>query len=177
MMIRRLTDAMKSGGKWPAVRVSQTVFYAMIALTVVMFGAFYLIGYENPYDDNPDFNAPLLTGAVVWFMLLLLAAAIVTVVAAATVSTRKHSHAARNANGINARRLTASVTVLVVLALVLTFALAPTSAVYVNGSPYHDTLWLRATEMFVDTSLLLLIATLAAVVYGYCRHRINRRRG
>ena len=70
-----------------------------------------------------------------------------------------------------------TVTVLVVLSLVLTFALAPTSAVYVNGSPYHDTLWLRATEMFVDTSLLLLIAALAAVVYGYCRHRINRRRG
>ena len=31
----------------------------MIGLAVLVFGLFYLIGYDLPFDENPDFNAPL----------------------------------------------------------------------------------------------------------------------
>ena len=46
----------------------------------------------------------------------------------------------------------------------------------VNGVQYADGLWLRVAEMFVDTSLLLLVAAVVAVAYGYVRRVRNRRK-
>ena len=47
-----------------AERISQQVFYIMIALAVIVFGLFFLVGYDMPFEENPDFNAHLLDVAV-----------------------------------------------------------------------------------------------------------------
>ena len=61
---------------WKAVKVSQSVFYLLMTLIVVVYALFFLVGYEHPYDENPDFNAPLLTGVLITFVLLLLLMAV-----------------------------------------------------------------------------------------------------
>ena len=38
---------------------TQYVLYALIALIVLLFGLFFLVGFDTPYDENPDYNAPL----------------------------------------------------------------------------------------------------------------------
>ena len=43
-----------------AEKISQQVFYIMIGLAVLIFGLFFLVGYDLPFEENPDFNAPLL---------------------------------------------------------------------------------------------------------------------
>ena len=55
--------------KWGTAALSQTVFYVLIAIATLLFALFYMVGYSQPYDENPDINAPLFTGAVIWFML------------------------------------------------------------------------------------------------------------
>ena len=55
--------------KWGTAALSQTVFYVLIAIATLLFALFYMVGYNQPYDENPDINAPLFTGAVIWFML------------------------------------------------------------------------------------------------------------
>ena len=72
---------------WKAVKVSQSVFYLLMTLIVVVYALFFLVGYEHPYDENPDFNAPLLTGVLITFVLLLLLMAVAVTLFA--VSSRR----------------------------------------------------------------------------------------
>ena len=55
-----------------AEQISQKVFRLMIGLSVLVFGLFYLIGYDLPFDENPDFNAPLFTDVLIFLMWLFL---------------------------------------------------------------------------------------------------------
>lgn len=160
---------------WKAVKVSQSVFYLLMTLVVVVFGLFYLVGYEHPYEDNPDFNAPLLTGLLVTFMIALLVVAVAVAVVAALRSLRNMRGRSGEHNGIPAMRIAVGVGAGTLCVMLLAFAFASTDAVSVNGVRFADGLWLRMAEMFVDTSLVLLVVAMAGVVYGYAR-RVNNRR-
>ena len=39
-------------------KLSQRVFYVLVGLCVVVFGLFYVVGYDMPYVFNPELNAP-----------------------------------------------------------------------------------------------------------------------
>ena len=43
-------------GKWRREDASHRMLYAIITLTVVIFAAFFLIGYDHPFSENPDFK-------------------------------------------------------------------------------------------------------------------------
>ena len=55
-----------------AEKISQQVFYIMIGLAVLVFGLFFLVGYDLPFEENPDFNAPLFTDVLILLMWLFL---------------------------------------------------------------------------------------------------------
>lgn len=48
----------------------------------------------------------------------------------------------------------------------------------VNGNEYGDWLWLKLSDMFVFTSLLMLLGAIVAVLFGATRYvrKINDRR-
>lgn len=151
-------------------RLSGFVFYVLIGLIVVLGLLFRLIGYDMPYEYNFDYNAPLLTGAVVTFMLLLTGGTLVLMVWTMIRGMRINGDENRVVNNIPARRISVCVALGTLLLLVLTFALSSTDALKVNGAAYTDNFWLRASGMFVGTSLLMIVAAIAAVVYGATRY-------
>lgn len=161
---------------WRTERLSQCVLYAVVAVAAAVFALFRLVGYDNPYYDNPDFNAPLLTGVLVAFMLLLVIAALGTAVWSVVSGMRKRAGEGRVVNGIRAARLSRSVAAFTVAVLLVTFALGSTHALTVNGAPYADAFWLRVADMFVNSSLLLIVAAVAAVAFGATRY-IRRKEG
>ena len=55
-----------------AEKISQQVFYIMIGLAVLVFGLFFLVGYDLPFEENPDFSAPLFTDVLILLMWLFL---------------------------------------------------------------------------------------------------------
>ena len=55
-----------------AEQISQQVFFILIGLAVLVFGLFFLIGYDMPFEENPDFNAPLFTDVLIVLMWLFL---------------------------------------------------------------------------------------------------------
>ena len=61
------------------VRLSRIVLVALVSLTIIVFGAFWLIGFDMPFFDNPQFNAPLLTDLVIVFIYIMLLLAIAAV--------------------------------------------------------------------------------------------------
>lgn len=161
--------------RWKARHISQLVFCVLMALIVLLYALFWLVGYDRPYDDNPDLNAPLFTGTLIVAVLVLVALAVAAVVVSG-VRTFGHMHGAgARENGIASMRIAIGTAVAVVALMGVTFALAPTGDMSVNGTVYADALWLRMAEMFVDTSLLLLAAAVVAVACGYLRRAARRK--
>ena len=52
-------------------QLSQRIFYGLLAITLLVFCCFFLIGYDEPFVDNPDFNAPLFTDVLILLMWVL----------------------------------------------------------------------------------------------------------
>ena len=85
-----------------AEQVSTRVLYVLVALAVVVFGAFFLIGYDVPYEDNPEFNAPQLTDLVLVFMYVLVLLAAILAVAAVAISFKARDKSQGKVNNIPA---------------------------------------------------------------------------
>lgn len=146
---------------------TQYVLYALIALIVLLFGLVFLVGFDTPYDENPDYNAPLFTGVLISFTLFLLLATTVVAIASGVRSMYKYRSKHQKENGIRSARIIMAVATGTMCVLLLSFILAPVDAIKVNGALFADGFWLRVAEMFVDTSLFLLLAAFAAVGIGY----------
>lgn len=157
-----------------AERLSQSVLYVLTALIAVVFALFYLVGYKHPFEEDPDFNAPLLTGTLIVFQAVLVVIAVAVTVAAAL---RKSNREERTVNGIPAARIAAAVAAGTLLIAVVTFAAGSSRPMTVNGNTYTDAFWLKTADMFVFTSLLLIIAAVGAVAFGTTRYLRPGKKG
>ncbi|WP_314312971.1 hypothetical protein [Hoylesella marshii] len=151
-------------------QLSQYVLYLLIALSLLVFGAFYLVGYDHPFAENPVFNAPLLTDAVLVLVGLLLIST-VTLTVYTIVTTLRHRHrTASDDNGIPSIRLSYGIAGLTLLLLVVTFLAGSPNALQINGHTYTDTLWLKTADMFVVTGSMLIVLAVATVIFGATRY-------
>lgn len=155
--------------KKSAEQVSQRIFYILIALAVLVFGLFFLVGYDMPFEENPDFNAPLFTDVLIGLMWLFLVGGI----GLAIYSMWKDYRGSRSeavVNGVLVRRIFRITWIGLLALLVLTFALGSSAPMLINGENYADWLWLKLSDMFVITSLLMLLAGMGAVIFGATRY-------
>ena len=155
--------------KKSAEQVSQRIFYILISLAVLVFGLFFLVGYDMPFEENPDFNAPLFTDVLIGLMWLFLVGGI----GLAIYSMWKDYRGSRSeavVNGVPVRRIFRITWIGLLALLVLTFALGSSAPMLINGENYADWLWLKLSDMFVITSLLMLLAGMGAVIFGATRY-------
>ena len=129
----------------PTERISQTVFYVIIGLIAVTFALFYLVGYNTQSVEDPSFVSPMLTDVILVLMIVLLAAAAVV-----KIST-----------------ITFGVTFAVLL---LTFIFGSTDSMMINGHQFTDVVSLKLTDMFVATSIVMIVLAIGAMVFGYTRY-------
>lgn len=54
--------------------------------------------------------------------------------------------------------------------LLLTFLLGSSAPMKINGADFTDAFWLRVSDMFVSSSLLLIVAAVAVVIYGSTKY-------
>ena len=167
---------MKKNALWqcPAEKISRRLFYVLIALAVVIYGLFAFVGYDRPSLENPDFKAPLFTDLLLCLVYLLLLIAIIVGIWSAAKAYRSSKGEATIVNGIHQRRIALCVTLGTVGVTLLTLLLGSTAPLTINGKPYTDAWDLRVADMFIYTSGLLLVAALAAVIFGATRY--NRKK-
>lgn len=154
-----------------AVQTARCVFYAVVAVSAVLFALFRFVGFDTPYDENPDYNAPLLTGTLVGFMLILVAATLALAVWSFVRAARMNRGTGRVVNNIPARRITLGVAGGTAATLLATLAASSGDALTVNGAQFADAFWLRVSGMFIGTSALMIAAAIAAVIFGTTRNR------
>lgn len=169
-------------GKNSAERISQRVLYVIVALTAIVFLAFYLIDFNEPFVGNSAFNAPLLTDLLLAFMWLLFGVAVVVAVMAMVKGWKASRHSAEMDNGIPVKKISYITYGATFALLIITFALGSNQAMMVNGERFSDGFWLRVSDMFVLTSLFMLVIAAGVVAFGAtryyrkARHRRTERR-
>ena len=155
--------------KWSSERISHVVLYSLTAIIALVFLLFYFVGYDMPAMWDERYNSPLLTDLVMGLMFLLLVGTTAIACFAKWHSVRTN-HSPAVVNGIHGKRITLGVTLGTIALMAVLFAL-PSSAIYVNGELFEEKLWLRAANMFVVASVLLIIIGVGAILFGIIRNR------
>lgn len=151
-------------------KLPSRVLYVLSGVTVLVFALFWLVGFDRPYEDDANFNAPLFTDALLVLMLLLTAGAIGVAAWSAIRSGKVNRGGERIVNNIPVRKIGLAVAVGTAVVLLLTFLSASSDPMRINGLDYTDAFWLKASGMFVSTTLMMILVAIAAVVYGATKY-------
>ena len=161
--------------KWMPEGGAQRVLFVIVAVTAVVFSAFYLIGFNHPFADDPDFNEPRLTDLLLGLMALVCAFALGTAFWAVVVAMKMR----RNQQKIINRVPVALISTVVVLAtaciLAFAFLIGSSQDVVVNGKLFADKLWLRTADMCVIASMAMIVLAVGVVILATVRSYLNKR--
>ena len=118
------------------------------------------------------------TDVVAYVMLVLMAvaliAAVVAVLWAVVVAARKRgSGLAKTENRVPARRIAVLTLAGTLVLLLLTFVLGSSVPVPINGKPFDSIFWLRAADMFICSSGVLLVVAVLAYLYAELKTKLN----
>jgi heme/copper-type cytochrome/quinol oxidase subunit 2 len=159
---------------WPTEKISSRALYLLVGIAMVVFVLFWLVGFDRPFEDDPNFNAPLFTNVLLVLMVLYLLLGIGFSVWS-VVSLLKEAGQDRGCGEWNPReedRLLGHGWCRRPM-LLLTFALGSTAPMKINGATYASSFWLRTSDMFIATSLVMMLVAVAAVIYGATKY--NRK--
>ena len=158
---------------WSTEKISSRALYLLVGIAMVVFVLFWLVGYNRPFEDDPNFNAPLFTNVLLVLMMLYLLLGIGFSIWSVVCLLKKRGKAEAVENGIPVKKIGYLVTGGVVVLLLLTFALGSTAPMKINGVTYASIFWLKTSDMFIATSLVMMLVAVAAVIYGATKY--NRK--
>ena len=116
------------------------------------------------------FVSPLIADIMLWLMYIAVAAALVVTVVSVVKTLRLRTKDDEVVNGVPRTRMAWVVGVAFLLCLVLTFVLGSSEPVRTIGELFTDAFWLKAADMFIYTSLILIIGCFAGVVLSRFRN-------
>ena len=150
--------------------ISVRVLMVLIGIIAVTFCAFFLIGYDNPYEENPAFNAPRLTNVIIIISYLLIIGTIALTVFSLVMAYRNRNKSAAVVNNVPAARIAYIISGGVVALFILTFLFGSSAPMVINGEQFTQTLWLKTADMFIFTAIAMLVVAIAAVAYSSIKH-------
>jgi len=116
------------------------------------------------------FVSPLVADIMLWLMYIAIAVAVIVTLVSVVRTVRLRTKDDEVVNGVPRTRIAWIIVVAFLLCLVLTFVLGSSEPVRTNGKLFTDTFWLKATDMFIYTSLILIIGCFAGVVLSRFRN-------
>lgn len=114
--------------------------------------------------------SPLIADIMLWLMYIASTVAIVVTVVSVVRTVRLRTKDDEVVNGVPRTRMAWVVVIAFLLCLVLTFVLGSSEPIRTNGELFTDTFWLKAADMFIYTSLILIIGCFAGVVLSRFRN-------
>ena len=142
----------------PAERISKGVLAVIVTLAIMVFVLFYMVGFNMPFLEDPAFQAPLFTDLLLCFAYAVGMAAVAIVNG---LKARRGMPAV--SNGIRVKAIAWGVAIGWVLTMTVSFACGDDQPLMVNGETYDDRWWIRMTDMFINTTLVLMAVAVAVV--------------
>lgn len=163
--------------KWPTEKLSQSLFYVLVGFAVITFFLFFFVGYDMPFEENPDFNAPFFTNLLLVAMWIFFFLALCLAIYSFVRAGKRNSQGKMKMNGIPAGNIVWITWGGTLALLVLTFVLGSSGMILINGQAFTDWLWLKLSDMFIWSSATLLLCAIGAVLFGGTRYiRKDRKR-
>lgn len=106
---------------------------------------------------------------MLWLMYIAIVVAVIVTIVSMARTVRLRTKDEEVVNGVPRTRMAWIVIVAFLLCLVLTFLLGSSEPVKTNGELFTDTFWLKAADMFIYTSLILIIGCFVGVVLSRFR--------
>jgi hypothetical protein len=116
-----------------------------------------------------SFVSPFIADIMLWLMYIAIVVAVIVTIVSMARSVRLRTKDEEVVNGVPRTRMAWIVIVAFLLCLVLTFLLGSSEPVKTNGELFTDTFWLKAADMFIYTSLILIIGCFVGVVLSRFR--------
>ncbi len=138
-------------------KVSYYVLYALFAIIAVVLVLFYCVGYNNPVGD---LNSPQYTDALIFLKYAL----VVVTIALAVFASLAQFIASVKDNPKGAVKSLISLALLAVV-IIVSYSLASTDTILVNGEPYTDTAMLKIADMSIFSMYILgAVAAIATLI-------------
>jgi hypothetical protein len=153
-----------------AERLSSRSLYAIVGLIIVVFALFWLVGYDKPYDEDPNFNAPLFTDALLVLISLVLLGTIGFSAWAIWRALKVRGKGERLNNNIPVKKIGYSILGGVVFLLLFTFLIGSSKPMTINGIAYNDVFWLKTADMLINTIIVLIVVATGSVIYGATKY-------
>jgi hypothetical protein len=116
-----------------------------------------------------SFVSPFIADIMLWLMYIAIVVAVIVTIVSMARTVRLRTKDEEVVNGVPRTRMAWIVIVAFLLCLVLTFLLGSSEPVKTNGELFTDTFWLKAADMFIYTSLILIIGCFVGVVLSRFR--------
>lgn len=103
-------------------------------------------------------------------MMVLLFVAVAIGVIAVVVGLRKKDKGDNVINGVPAAKISWITFGVTFIMLVITFIAGSTQSMMINGHQFTDVVALKVTDMFVATSIGMIVLAIFAVIFGSTRY-------
>ncbi len=116
-----------------------------------------------------SFVSPFFADVMLGLMYLMVVAALVVTAYSVWHGMRTRRKGDDIINGVPAGRIGWCVAIGFVACLVLTFFLGSSAPIVTNGTRFTDVFWLKLTDMFIYTSILLIIGCFVSAIVSRFR--------
>ena len=147
-------------------RLANISLRVLCVLTLVIFSLFFLVGYDMPSLTKEGMVEPLLTNTVLVFTYIVLFLSIAIAVWSLIKEFLLGAQLPSVQNGIKVKLIRNSTFISVPTLLILFFLLGSSSPLKVNGITFNNAFWLKASDMFIFVSILLLLIGIVYATWG-----------
>ncbi len=147
-------------------RLANISLRVLCLLTLVIFSLFFLVGYDMPSLTKEGMVEPLLTNTVLVFTYIVLFLSIAIAVWSLIKEFLLGAQLPSVQNGIKVKLIRNTTFISVPTLLILFFLLGSSSPLKVNGIAFNNAFWLKASDMFIFVSILLLLIGIVYATWG-----------
>src|SRR5574344_108945 len=165
--------SIKEISSWSTSVLSRRILLCIIGVIAVVFALFFLVGFDRPFEDDANYRAPLFTDLLLWFIYLMVLVALALTVWSLVLQTKKRKREQQMVNGIHAGKINRYTFLSVFGLLVVTFLFGSSEPIIINGHQFDSFFWLKATDMFIYTSFIMVFVAIAVsfvIKYRQMKH-------
>lgn len=155
-------------------KLSSWSLWGCIALTIIVFACFFLIGYDNPQGE---YNAPKCTEALIIFMYFLAGVALVLTVGSVINSLMTGAGSSNEQlTGVPGSKVALFSVAALVVSLVpgLVQGLGESEFTAADGTVTTATM-VMVTDMFILSIYILILLTIASVVFNMLKSFLSKK--
>lgn len=146
--------------------ISKWVLRVLLAITVVVFALFFLVGFDTPYEEDPKMNNPKMTDVVLVTCIALIVAAIVLTIWSVVKQLTTGGNTTSKDTGLAAHTGLVSIIALVVTVVIgLIVGISNKGEhMLINGENWNIPSEIIITDTCIIPCVALLVITLLVLI-------------